>query len=240
MHKLASLTKLGRTIGINSIAVFHGAVSRAHAEIHHLDSGWVVEDVGSANGTYVNNSPIAAPCTLATGDQLTVGGVAFYFCEDVSGLRLVESSGPMATVDVIEQVPTQLAYDETTQHGFPVPGSEIDELALRLYEPGGGGGGVVQLNDRQAQLGEAQFALVNVLYDRMRNELDKPGVIRGFIRSSELLQLLPWDTPHPSDNHLKQLVRRTRRTLSSAGISGIIESRQRFGYRLRVDEEEAN
>jgi DNA-binding response OmpR family regulator len=58
--------------------------------------------------------------------------------------------------------------------------------------------------------------------------------VRGFVRSSELLASLSWDTARPDDNHLKQLVRRARRSLARAGIADVIESRHGFGYRLRI------
>ena len=44
---------------------------------------------------------------------------------------------------------------------------------------------------------------------------------------------LPWDTAHPDDNHLKQLVRRTRRAMVRAGLDDIVESKRNFGYRLK-------
>lgn len=68
----------------------------------------------------------------------------------------------------------------------------------------------------------------------MADEPHQPSVVRGFVRSSELLANLSWDTRDPADTNVKQLVRRTRRTLIKAEIGDLIEARQRFGYRLRI------
>jgi len=51
---------------------------------------------------------------------------------------------------------------------------------------------------------------------------------------SELIADLSWDTREPSENHVKQLVRRVRRALVKSDIGDLIESRHRFGYRLRA------
>jgi hypothetical protein len=38
----------------------------------------------------------------------------------------------------------------------------------------------------------------------------------------------------PNENHVKQLVRRVRRALMKVARGDLIESRHRFGYRLRA------
>ncbi|CAN5206925.1 hypothetical protein BH18ACT4_BH18ACT4_07430 [soil metagenome] len=47
-------------------------VSRRHAEIHRTPAGFVVKDVGSLNGTYLNRERVEDG-TLNTGDELQVG-----------------------------------------------------------------------------------------------------------------------------------------------------------------------
>ncbi|MEA2450403.1 MAG: hypothetical protein QOG63_2335 [Thermoleophilaceae bacterium] len=48
-------------------------VSRRHARITAQGGVGVVEDLGSTNGTYVNEQPIHAPRTLAPGDRVRIG-----------------------------------------------------------------------------------------------------------------------------------------------------------------------
>ena len=48
-------------------------VSRRHAELERTTKGYVVRDVGSLNGTYVNQRIIEGDTPLANGDELQVG-----------------------------------------------------------------------------------------------------------------------------------------------------------------------
>jgi hypothetical protein len=55
-------------------------VSRRHAEIARVPGGHVVRDVGSLNGTYVNNERIEE-ATLQPGDELRVGKFKLVYFE---------------------------------------------------------------------------------------------------------------------------------------------------------------
>src|SRR5436305_4718981 len=48
-------------------------VSRRHARISVQGGQVMVEDLGSTNGTYVNDQPISAPRTLNPGDKVRIG-----------------------------------------------------------------------------------------------------------------------------------------------------------------------
>lgn len=54
-------------------------VSRRHAEIHRTGEGWLVHDVGSLNGTYLNRERIDADVTLTNGDEIQVGTFRLVF-----------------------------------------------------------------------------------------------------------------------------------------------------------------
>jgi predicted component of type VI protein secretion system len=53
------------------------SVSRHHAEIVVGEGGVLVRDLGSSNGTFVNNQRVLGDETLEPGDQVLVGGVVF-------------------------------------------------------------------------------------------------------------------------------------------------------------------
>jgi pSer/pThr/pTyr-binding forkhead associated (FHA) protein len=52
-------------------------VSRRHARVTVQNGRAVVEDLGSTNGTYVNEQPIHSPRTLNPGDRIRVGLTLF-------------------------------------------------------------------------------------------------------------------------------------------------------------------
>jgi len=54
-----------------------GGVSRRHCKIHRQGGVYLVEDVGSANGTFVNGRRLTAylPNEIKDGDSLQLGGI---------------------------------------------------------------------------------------------------------------------------------------------------------------------
>lgn len=48
-------------------------VSQQHARIFDRDANWYVEDLGSTNGTFVNEQKLVAPAMLTPGDTIRVG-----------------------------------------------------------------------------------------------------------------------------------------------------------------------
>ena len=47
--------------------------SGRHCRVFHDGSGWVVEDLGSTNGTFVGNRPITEPTPISPGGSIRIG-----------------------------------------------------------------------------------------------------------------------------------------------------------------------
>jgi pSer/pThr/pTyr-binding forkhead associated (FHA) protein len=47
-------------------------VSRSHAVIERIDAGFILTDLGSLNGTYINNQ-LLKKATLQSGDEIQIG-----------------------------------------------------------------------------------------------------------------------------------------------------------------------
>lgn len=62
---------------LNSIVLDDQSVSRRHARIVVRDGRCLVEDLGSTNGTAVNEVTVHEPTPLVNGDRLRVGGIWF-------------------------------------------------------------------------------------------------------------------------------------------------------------------
>jgi hypothetical protein len=65
---------LGRA-GRSSLVVADPAVSAEHARFALLEGEWVIADLGSTNGTLVNQALVQGEAALAAGDVVSLGGV---------------------------------------------------------------------------------------------------------------------------------------------------------------------
>jgi pSer/pThr/pTyr-binding forkhead associated (FHA) protein len=73
------VTRLGRHPD-SEISLDDITVSRRHAEIERTSDGYIVSDVGSLNGTYVNQERIDS-MLLRHGDELQIGKFRLVFFE---------------------------------------------------------------------------------------------------------------------------------------------------------------
>ena len=78
-HFLENLPiKIGRAVE-NEVVIISKRVSREHARIWRDGRRIYLEDLGSTNGTYLNDERVLAPMALRDGDQILVGDVLFRF-----------------------------------------------------------------------------------------------------------------------------------------------------------------
>jgi hypothetical protein len=61
------------------IIINDGNTSRHHAEIHRSGSGFVINDLGSTNGTFLNGERLTGDRRVTDGDIITVGSVSLRF-----------------------------------------------------------------------------------------------------------------------------------------------------------------
>lgn len=69
---------LGRDKG-NSVVVSDQKVSRFHASLSPIDDAFILNDKGSANGTYLNGVLISQPVRLKDKDHISLGDTHFLF-----------------------------------------------------------------------------------------------------------------------------------------------------------------
>lgn len=232
IHRLAASTVVGRVTHATSIAILNGAVSREHAVLTQRRAGvWTVTDQQSTNGTTVNDLRVEGSAVLAHGDRLAFGSVGMYFvlaCSDLSEAptQIASRTVPPGNTERSDEN-SDGEPDQSIVGGMPT-------VALQFVEAPSGGGGYLGARGHHVRLTDTQFALLARMARRMLEERDVAEVVRGFVPTGQLIAELPWDAHAPDESHLKQLIRRTRKTLDAAGIGDLIESRRGFGYRLRV------
>ena len=71
-YKLAKTLQIGRGPS-SDIRLTDTYASTAHARITNRNGTWMVEDLGSTNGTYLNQRRVTSPAALAPGDRIRVG-----------------------------------------------------------------------------------------------------------------------------------------------------------------------
>jgi serine phosphatase RsbU (regulator of sigma subunit) len=76
----AGMIVVGRG-GTSDFVIDDSSVSRRHALIAFENGAWVVRDLGSANGTFVNDRRVPAEAPLAGGDTLRLGSVLLRFSD---------------------------------------------------------------------------------------------------------------------------------------------------------------
>jgi len=68
------VSMMGRDV-TNDVVLGDAEISRQHSRITRTPAGYVLEDLGSTNGTFVNGSPVDGVAPVGFGDELQLGNV---------------------------------------------------------------------------------------------------------------------------------------------------------------------
>lgn len=172
-YPLGRDTYLGRVAG-NEIVVPDHRVSRRHAVIQGRGAGYHLVDLGSTNGTFVNDTRIHRPTPLRDADVIVIGGRRFVFCQPAAGGG--QEIDPVAG--------TAVAVGKTAcwmlVAGAPEPaGAAVLEWAARAQEALGRSGATVK------RLRGAFFLA------HWRVEVKSPAVVRGAVEELVRRKLPP-------------------------------------------------
>src|SRR5580765_7747632 len=69
-HQLDPRTLIGRQIDVHGLAVLEPSVSRHHAHLTLDNAAWTLRDLGSANGTFVDDRLLEGPVEVRTGSRI--------------------------------------------------------------------------------------------------------------------------------------------------------------------------
>lgn len=70
--RLSGSVEIGR-VETCAIRLSDTYVSQVHARLYGRDGAWFVEDLGSTNGTFLNDRRVASPVEVHAGDVVRVG-----------------------------------------------------------------------------------------------------------------------------------------------------------------------
>lgn len=73
-YPIGAEVTIGRAAGCG-VVLDDTYISQLHARVYATEAGYVVEDLGSTNGSYVNGTKVTNGVLFAPGDRLQVGNV---------------------------------------------------------------------------------------------------------------------------------------------------------------------
>jgi len=106
------------------IPLTDNTVSRRHCELIPNDGEWILHDLGSSNGTYVNGTRVTNRYNLKLGDQIRVGRTLMVFGAQPGVSRTASGNVRLAGEEV--------GMDSAIMHTIP---SNEDSMVLAVPEP---------------------------------------------------------------------------------------------------------
>lgn len=106
--KTVPLTSERLAVGRSSAAELcfpeDAGLSRQHFAFEYQDNQWTVQDLGSKNGTYVNNIPLKARLILKPGDRITAGHLVVVYApkdDPSAGVVVFEGDDPSPSTSTV-------------------------------------------------------------------------------------------------------------------------------------------
>ncbi len=218
-HPIAATgTVVGRLL-TQTLAIFHDTVSRAHAEIDRGGRGWLLRDLGSKNGSFVNGERVDGRRRLEHRDSVRFGKVSVCF---LSGVEALPAGSGLSVLTV------SATGAGTESHVLRDPDGSQELQLLSLSERG------VVLHRAtsvdpwsEMNLAPLEFELLRVLVAKRRSaahEVDRS------VPTKELARRLPFRSEYANEENVRQAIKRLRLALQQVGVSDLVRSAPHRGY----------
>jgi hypothetical protein len=100
---------IGREVG-NDIVIEDPQVSRHHARLTQQGAGFVIEDLGSTNGTTVNGQRVTGSRPISPGDTLALGDTIVLKVTGAAGETIVAHGQPQTLVAPASPPPSPQSF----------------------------------------------------------------------------------------------------------------------------------
>lgn len=117
------------------VVIDNVSVSRSHAEIRREGGRWVVEDLGSSNGTFLHGERLESAQPLEPGDEIGMGKFSIVF-EKVVGEETAPASGGSQAQPMASGAEGTMHIEEEEVEDL-LEGSERERRAQVEWESGG-------------------------------------------------------------------------------------------------------
>jgi diguanylate cyclase (GGDEF)-like protein len=131
---LDSELTIGRSFN-NSVVIDADSVSRRHARFEPLEDDFIVEDLGSTNGTLVNGERVEERRALEHGDLIQIGGVVLRFISgrDVEAMYH-EEIYRLTIIDGLTQIHNRRYFDDFLDREVARCSRSHGDLSLVLFD----------------------------------------------------------------------------------------------------------
>lgn len=116
------------------VVIDNVSVSRHHAEIRRDRGGWIVEDLGSSNGTFLEGERLEAARPLEEGDEIGIGKFSIVFGREVAG---EEAPSPGGSAGAVAPDTGGTMYIDSGEMEEMLEGSEKERRAQLRWSSGG-------------------------------------------------------------------------------------------------------
>ena len=165
---IESETSIGRS-HLNSLVIEGDNVSRKHSSLFWLDGNCYVDDLGSTNGTFVNEARVERSTLLAHGDLIKIGTTIFKFlCGNDAEAQYHEEIYQLTITDGLTQVRNRRFLNEFLEREVSRCGRSGSPLSLILFDIDT----FKELNDTHGHLvGDRMLrGIAELVDDRVRRE----------------------------------------------------------------------
>lgn len=125
-------------------------VSRRHAAIVPIDTGvYMIQDLGSTNGTSVDGSAVAGPRLLQDGEKVSLGDTVIRFSlADEIDVDFQSEISMLVGTDPLTGLPSKRRFDESLEFALQSSKQASSSLAVLMMDMDG----VKQINDTHGHL----------------------------------------------------------------------------------------
>ena len=221
-HAVSAKGRVGRNHG-SELIVLASSVSREHAELERTGAGWVVRDLGSRNGTFVNGVRCQGDVALTGRAVVKIGDVALWFLPEVA---TEPASRPTMTTDGSKGGLIRFHLASGELELCVVVSSDEAAAGALLWRAHGAEGW------SERPLAPLEFQLLRALCIRAHDEAGSPSAIRGCVPTKQLVNDLPFQSKYANQENVRQVVMRLRVVLTEVGVGGLLAVAPGRGYYL--------
>ncbi|HMG55054.1 MAG TPA: FHA domain-containing protein [Kofleriaceae bacterium] len=219
-HSISAKIRIGRSHD-NELIVLASSVSREHAELQRTEAGWVVSDLNSRNGTFVNVARCQGQVGLPGRALLRVGDVLLWFLADIAQ---EPTRRPAMTTDGSRNGLVRYLLARGDKELCIVAGDNDAAAGALLWRAAG------SESWSERSLAPLEFQLLRALCIRAHDEANSPSAIRGCVPTKQLVNDLPFQSKYANQENVRQVVLRLRAVLNEVGVAGLLAVAPGRGY----------